>query len=104
RVNRSPASSLHGHGTSTVLTASLHLSRPRVASLFSGVGGFEKAFEEAGWTTSIQCELDPAARFVLGNHFDSPVHDDITTLESLPEVECVTAGFPCTNLSQAGNK
>lgn len=80
------------------------MSRPRVASLFSGVGGFEKAFEEAGWTTSIQCELDPAARFVLGNHFDSPVHDDITTLESLPEVECVTAGFPCTNLSQAGNK
>lgn len=80
------------------------MSKPRVASLFSGVGGFEKAFEEAGWATSIQCELDPAARFVLRNHFDSPVHDDITTLESLPEVECVTAGFPCTNLSQQGNK
>lgn len=80
------------------------LSKPRVASLFSGIGGFERGFEAEGWSTELQCEVDPAARFVLEKHFDAPIHDDISTLESLPDVECVVGGFPCTNLSQAGNK
>ena len=49
------------------------------------------------------CECWEAAQAVLRAHFPNvPLHDDIRTLESLPDVDVVTAGFPCTDLSQAG--
>jgi DNA (cytosine-5)-methyltransferase 1 len=50
------------------------------------------------------CEVWPAARHVLTQRFPGiPVEDDVRELESLPaDVDVVTAGFPCTDLSQAG--
>src|SRR5262249_8725864 len=38
----------------------------------------------------------------LRRQFDAPLVGDIRELESLPRVDVVTAGFPCTDLSQAG--
>ena len=75
-----------------------------VVGLFSGIGGLELPFHRRGNRTLLMCELWHPAQSVLKAHFaDVPIHPDITTLHSLPgEVDVVTAGFPCTDLSQAG--
>jgi len=49
------------------------------------------------------CERWAPARAVLEHRFpDVPLDLDICGLSGLPPVELVTAGFPCTDLSQAG--
>jgi len=72
--------------------------------LFSGVGGIELGLAKSGHSGLLLCEIDVAARAVLDRRFPStPKHDDIRTLKSLPrETQLVCAGFPCQDLSQAG--
>ncbi|TIX61435.1 MAG: DNA cytosine methyltransferase, partial [Mesorhizobium sp.] len=38
------------------------MSNQTVASLFSGIGGFEVGFAKAGLKTSLMCEKDSAAQ------------------------------------------
>jgi DNA (cytosine-5)-methyltransferase 1 len=74
-----------------------------VASLFSGIGGIELGLGAAGLETILQCEICDAARAVLRNHFvHGNIKHDVTKLKSLPNVDLVAAGFPCQDLSQAG--
>lgn len=76
----------------------------RVTGLFAGIGGLEAGLHAAGHTTVQLCEVWPAARAVLEQHFPGvPVDHDVRLMERLPEnSDVVTAGFPCTDLSQAG--
>jgi len=78
-------------------------ARFSVAGLFAGIGGLERGLAEAGGEAELLCEWwEPAAR-VLGARFPGvPVAPDVRELRSLPKVDVVTAGFPCTDLSQAG--
>ena len=77
----------------------------RVAGLFAGIGGIESGLHAAGHETSLLCELDPWALEVLDRKFPGcEKHPDITTLPGLPEVDLVTAGFPCQDLSLAGTR
>lgn len=80
----------------------LHLMS--VAGLFSGIGGLELPLARHGFTTALLCERWEPASAVLEAHFPGvPKIDDILKLEKLPtDVNVVTAGFPCTDLSQAG--
>jgi DNA (cytosine-5)-methyltransferase 1 len=75
-----------------------------VAGLFAGIGGIELGLELAGHTTISVCEVDPAAQSVLRAQFpDIPLTGDVRDLRSLSrEVDVVAAGFPCTDISQAG--
>lgn len=74
-----------------------------VVGLFAGIGGIELGLGEAGHKSRLLCEIDDAARAVLGARFEGvEIHPDITTLESLPPCDLVAAGFPCQDLSQAG--
>jgi DNA (cytosine-5)-methyltransferase 1 len=51
------------------------------------------------------CEVDPRAQRVLGKQFpDVPLASDVRSLQELPDVDLVAAGFPCQDLSQAGGK
>ena len=77
-----------------------------VAGLFAGVGGFELGFERAGHRTILLCEKNAYAAEVLRRRWSSVcLHDDVATLTDLPDdAEIVTAGFPCQNLSMAGDK
>jgi len=77
-----------------------------VAGLFAGIGGFELAFAEAGYETVLLSEIDHAAQSVLKQRFpDATIIGDVAALVSLPSsVDIVTAGFPCQNLSMAGDK
>ena len=75
-----------------------------VAGLFAGIGGVELGLRKAGHESQVLCEIEPTAQAVLQRRFDGvPLHDDVTTLHSLPKgVELLTGGFPCQDLSQAG--
>jgi DNA (cytosine-5)-methyltransferase 1 len=77
-----------------------------VGGLFSGIGGFELAFQQAGFQTKLLVELDPDAKLVLTEQFpDVEIQTDVTELTSLPsDISVLTAGFPCQNLSMAGDK
>lgn len=78
----------------------------KVVGLFSGIGGIELGLSRAGHDASLLVENNPAAVAVLKARFpDIQHHDDIRTLKSLPRgTELVAAGFPCQDLSQAGDQ
>lgn len=74
-----------------------------IAGLFAGVGGIERGLHESGGQTKLLCEIWEPAQAVLSEHFqDVPLVGDIKDLDQLPDVDLVSAGFPCTDLSQAG--
>ena len=76
----------------------------KIAGLFAGIGGLEVGLHSAGHKTSMLCEVWPAARAVLSARFPGLlIEEDVRTLRTLPaEADLITAGFPCTDLSQAG--
>lgn len=76
----------------------------RVAGLFAGVGGLELGLKRAGLETAMLCEVWAPAQAVLTQQFpDVPLEPDVQHLKSLPgDIDVVTAGFPCQDLSQAG--
>lgn len=77
----------------------------KTAGLFAGIGGLEKGLAMSGHEAVLLCEIWAPARAVLAARFpDIEVAPDVTRLTDLPEeVELLVAGFPCQNLSQAGN-
>lgn len=77
-----------------------------VTGLFSGIGGFELAFQRAGFESELLVEIDPSAASVLKARFpEAELRGDVLDLEDLPaSTTILTAGFPCQNLSMAGDK
>ncbi|HEY3669502.1 MAG TPA: DNA cytosine methyltransferase [Acidimicrobiia bacterium] len=74
-----------------------------VASLFAGIGGLELGLHKSGFKSVYACEYWSPARAVLASRFPGiRVDDDILDVKQLPRADVVTAGFPCTDLSQAG--
>lgn len=76
-------------------------------SLFSGVGGLDLGLARAGFRHSFLCEKRPFRRDILSHRFPGiPVFDDVTTLETgdLPDIDLLCGGFPCTDLSVAGQR
>ncbi len=77
------------------------------AGLFAGIGGFELGLGRSGHSAKLLCEIWDPAVAVLESRFPGvQIVRDVTDLasgSSLPEyVTLLTAGFPCTDLSQAG--
>ena len=74
-------------------------------SLFTGIGGFDQGFEQAGIHSAWQVEIDPFARAVLQKHFpEVPKHEDIRTVgkHNLTRVDIISGGFPCQDVSHSG--
>jgi len=73
--------------------------------LFAGIGGIEHGLTEGGMTTVQLCEIMPEARCVLQHHYPGiRIDDDVTQLIDLVPADLLAGGFPCQNLSIAGNK
>ncbi|MFL6139459.1 MAG: DNA cytosine methyltransferase [Frankiaceae bacterium] len=110
---RNVGAAWHGHGCAPAGRASDYMTASqgghvRIAGLFAGIGGIEQGFRAALGTEAIETALlcenwAPAAR-VLRSRFEAERwHDDIDTLPRIPpKLDVVAAGFPCTDLSQAG--
>ncbi|MBR2172193.1 MAG: DNA cytosine methyltransferase [Sphingopyxis sp.] len=77
-----------------------------ITGLYAGIGGFELGFQAAGHKPLLLADKDPSCRTVLATRFpDALIAGDVGDLTELPSAtEIVTAGFPCQNLSMAGDK
>lgn len=83
----------------------------RVLDLFAGIGGFSLGLERSGFQTVAFCEIDPYCRKVLAKHWpEVPIYEDVKklTAERLArngiEVDVLTGGFPCQDISVAGKR
>lgn len=76
----------------------------KVLDLFSGIGGFSLGLERTGgFETVAFCEIEKFPQKVLAKHWPgAPIHNDITNLKYRQDVDMVTAGFPCPDISYAG--
>ena len=79
----------------------------RFLDLFSGVGGFHVAMDQAGAVCAGSVELDAAARKTYAANFpgDYVICDDIrkATASMFGKVNIVCGGFPCQSFSYAGD-
>lgn len=78
-----------------------------VGSLFSGIGGFDKGLQDAGFIIKWQCEKDAWCRKILTKHWpEVPKYDDVQTLDAatVEPVDLLAGGFPCQDLSVAGKR
>ena len=76
-----------------------------VGSTFSGVGGADLGFEQAGFTISWQCAARTLRFQASSSHWpDVQIFDDITTMIDPPPVDILIGGFPCQDLSVAGQR
>lgn len=74
-------------------------------SLFTGVGGFDLGFEQAGMVCKWQVENDPYCIRVLERHWPSVQrYDDICTTKHPNYVDVICGGFPCQDISNAGKR
>lgn len=76
----------------------------RVASLFSGIGGFELGFERQGFDVTFQCEINEFCREILKKHWpDVRRESDIKELNAadIPLSDVWVGGFPCQDVSLA---
>ena len=82
------------------------VSNLKMVSLFAGIGGFELAFQKVGAKTSLMCEIDPIAKYVLSNQLHGiDIIDDVRDIERVPRgTDILCAGFPCQDLSSVGAK
>jgi DNA (cytosine-5)-methyltransferase 1 len=72
--------------------------------LFAGIGGVEEGLARAGAAEAeLLVENWESAQEVLRARFpDAKLKGDVGDVHSLPKVDLLAAGFPCTDLSQAG--
>jgi DNA (cytosine-5)-methyltransferase 1 len=76
----------------------------KVVGLFAGIGGLELGLKSAGHRVHALAENDPFASAVLAARLDDvPNLGDVAAMTNLPACDLVTCGFPCQDLSPAGN-
>lgn len=78
----------------------------RLGSLCSGIAGLERSLDLAGISsvTEFVSDIDPHAARWLSSNIDAPNLGDLTLLDDLPDVDILTAGWPCQPVSHAGRR
>lgn len=77
-----------------------------LGEICAGIGGFGIGFEQAGWRSAWQIELDDVNRTVLADRFPhARQYKDLRSWRSftLSAVACIAFGFPCQDISVMGN-
>lgn len=76
----------------------------KVGALCAGYGGLELGLQLAGIDTDLKwvSETDEGCSRVLANHWPTTLHlGDLTEISDPPQVDAVTAGWPCQPVSTA---
>ena len=81
----------------------------KILDLFSGIGGFSYAAEnffQGQFKTTQFVEINPYSQKVLAKNFKGvPIHDDIKTFKATKgQFDIITGGFPCQDISVAGQQ
>ena len=78
----------------------------RVGALCAGYGGLELGLQLAGIDTDLVwvSETDKHASAVLDARFGVSNLGDLTEIADPPQVDAITAGWPCQAVSHAGNR
>ena len=75
---------------------------------FAGIGGFSYAADKlvGGFKTTQFIENNPFCQKILNKHWPNiPIHNDINTFTAgIGQFDCITGGFPCQDISVAGNQ
>lgn len=84
---------------------------PKVLDLFSGIGGFSLAAQNAGFDVAAHCEIEPFPQSVLAHRFPNvPLFGDVCGIDEnsfyaktgLFKIGVVCGGSPCQGFSVAG--
>ena len=79
----------------------------KAGSLFSGAGLCDLGLSWAGLHHQFFCEIDPYCRSILRRHWPNvSIFEDVTHIQGaeLPQVDVLAGGFPCQDVSAAGNR
>ena len=79
----------------------------RVVSLFSGIGGLDKGFSDAGYEVVWANDFDKYAVQTYKANYDNPVVcGDINSIdfEEIPDCDVLIGGFPCQPFSMMGEQ
>ena len=86
-------------------TKPIERTMKRHLDLFSGIGGFSLGLERTGgFETVAFCEIDGWCRQQLARNWPGvPIHKDIEEFDggTIGDVDIVTGGFPCQDISHA---
>lgn len=79
---------------------------PRLVSLFSGCGGLDLGFRQAGFRSVWANDFDVDAQAVYSLNLGEIDKRDILSVreDEIPAGDIITAGFPCQPFSNAGNR
>ena len=77
----------------------------KAGTVFTGIGGFDLGFEQAGIDISWQCEIDKPASEVLREHWNVSNIGDVKDVgRTSGTVDVIAGGFPCQDVSLAGKR